>query len=158
MSSARPIFGLALSLALAAAASSAASAQAPYAGRDAVAPQNRPSVAAPLRTVAISYAQLPSTDPTFKALWTLDPRRIDIKGYPPTAYVGYVREASGSLLTITMLSAPEECGPSRCSMKIVRDGKVLKEFVGCNEPTGHRITADGKYLMVCDTAVPIPPS
>jgi hypothetical protein len=110
-----------------------------------------------LRTVAIAYKELSPSDPAFKALWTLDPKAVPVRGYPPKAYVGYVREASGSLLTITMLSAPDECGPNLCSMKIIRDGRVLKEFVGCDDTDRHRITADGRYLMVCDATLPIPP-
>jgi hypothetical protein len=115
----------------------------------------------PLRTVQMQYQELGPSSADFKQLWPTQVREINpnpASGLKPQAFVGHVREASGALLTVTMLAAAEECGPQLCPIRIFRDGKLIKEFSGCNDVASHRVTADGRFLVVCDAKVAIPPS
>jgi hypothetical protein len=115
--------------------------------------------ASPSRTIRMDYAALPPTDPNFSKLWPTEAARDDLKpkvGPPPTVYVAYVREVSGSLLTITMIQAREECGPNECPFKILRDGKTIAEFGACNAIEAQRIAADGRTFLACGSRIPIP--
>ncbi|MGY3581396.1 hypothetical protein ACVIGB_000534 [Bradyrhizobium sp. USDA 4341] len=126
-------------------------------------PQGRSAIVTtqPLRTVQMQYQEVGPSSSEFKQLWPTQAREINpnpSSGLKPQAFVGHVREASGALLTVTMLAAAEECGPQLCPIRIFRDGKLIKEFSGCNSVTNHRVTADGKYLVACDAQVAIPPN
>lgn len=115
--------------------------------------------AQPSRTIQMDYAALPPKDPNFAKLWPVEAARDDLNpdiGPPPTIYVAYVREASGSLLTVTMLQAREECGANECPFKILRDGKTVAEFSACNAVEAQRISADGKTFLACESRIPIP--
>lgn len=120
---------------------------------------SRAAVAQPSRTIQMNYAALPPTDPNFSKLWPVEAARDDLKpqvGAPPTVYVAYVREASGSLLTVTMIQAREECGANECPFKILRDGKTIAEFSACNAIEAQRISADGKTFLACESRISIP--
>lgn len=123
-------------------------------------PQGRSAtVTQPMRSVQMQYMQAGAASPDFKQLWPAEAKEVDPNppvGPKPQVFVGHVRDASGSLLTITMLAAREECGPNLCPIRIFRDGKLVKEFSGCNEVSEHRISADGRYLLACDAKVEIP--
>lgn len=123
-------------------------------------PQGRSAtVTQPMRSVQMQYQHVGPASPDFKQLWPAEAKEVDPRppiGPKPEVFVGHVRDASGSLLTVTMLSAREECGPQLCPIRIFRDGKLVKEFSGCNEVTDHRISADGRYLLTCDAKVEIP--
>jgi hypothetical protein len=120
----------------------------------------RPAVGAgPTRTVAMSYAELSTSDPIVKTMWSSllsSPRPPTAAAIPIVASVAYVREASGSLLTITMLHAPEWCTTTQCPLKILRDGRELVDTYACSEPTAQRITADGRSFMACGDTIKIP--
>ena len=70
-------------------------------------PQGRSAtVTQPLRTVQMQYQSFGPTSPDFKQLWPTQARAVDpspANGLKPEAFVGHVRDASGSLLTVTML-------------------------------------------------------
>jgi hypothetical protein len=107
----------------------------------------------------MSYAELKPTDPNFARLWPTEAARDDLNpqyGPPPRVYVAYVRETSGSLLTVTMIQSREECGANECPFKILRDGKTITEFSACNSIQAQRISADGRTFLACDSRIPIP--
>jgi hypothetical protein len=122
--------------------------------------QSRAAVTgSPTRTIKMDYAALRPADPNFSKLWPVEAARDDLKptvGSPPTVYVAYVRETSGSLLTITMIQSREECGANECPFKILRDGKTIAEFSACNTIDAQRIAADGRTFLACNSRIAIP--
>lgn len=121
---------------------------------------NDRSPAQMVRTVPVVYSKFHEKDADFRRIWGREAARLTGASRPasprPTAFVSYVRDASGSLLTLSMLYAPDECGPRVCPFKILRDGRPLVEFVSCANIEEHRISTDTKLMVTCESRVQIP--
>jgi hypothetical protein len=70
---------------------------------------------------------------------------------PPEAHVATITEPTGSVLTVTSLWAPVECGPRLCPVRILRDDVLLDEFSTCSDTAQHfyRFEKAGTVLTLC---------